>query len=119
MLDNVAHDAPKHPDLVEFRRLVLGVRDYAIFMLSPAGEIQSWNAGAERLKGYTADEAVGRHFSVFYTDEDRATNHPAEVLAHALADGRYEEEGWRVRKDGTTFWASVTITAILRRRRRA
>jgi PAS domain S-box-containing protein len=108
----VADDASQHPDLVEFRRLVLGVRDYAIFMLSPAGEIQSWNTGAERLKGYTAGEVVGQHFSVFYTDEDRAANHPAHVLGHAVADGRYEEEGWRVRKDGTTFWARVTITAI-------
>ena len=109
---DAAPQPPGQDQLVEFGRLVLSVRDYAIFMLSPTGEIRSWNVGAERLKGYTADEAVGRHFRMFYTDEDRARDHPAQVLELAVADGHYEEEGWRVRKDGTTFWASVTITAI-------
>ena len=105
--------------LGEFRRLVSSVRDYAIFMLGPGGHIRSWNAGAEQLKGYTPEEIVGRHFSIFYTPEDRARRHPEHELELAVRDGRYEEEGWRVRKDGTLFWASVTITARPRRRRRA
>jgi PAS domain S-box-containing protein len=98
--------------LAEFRRLVSSVRDYAIFMLDPSGRIRSWNRGARHLKGYEPEEAIGRHFSVFYTDEDRARDHPAAELAIARSDGRYEEEGWRVRKDGSLFWASVTITAV-------
>ena len=98
--------------LSEFRQLVSGVRDYAIFMLDPGGRIRSWNAGARHLKGYEPEEIIGRHFSVFYTDADRERDHPAHELELAVRDGRYEEEGWRVRKDGTTFWASVTITAI-------
>ena len=98
--------------LVEFRRLVSSVRDYAIFMIDPAGHILSWNAGARRLKGYADDEIIGRHFSVFYTPEDRARRHPEHELDVAIREGRYEEEGWRVRKDRTRFWASVTITAV-------
>jgi PAS domain S-box-containing protein len=98
--------------LAEYRRLVTSVRDYAIFMLDPAGHILSWNAGAEHLKGYAPEEIIGRHFSVFYSAEDRARNHPAFELDGAVRDGRYEEEGWRIRKDGTRFWAQVTITAI-------
>ena len=98
--------------LEQFRRLVLGVRDYAIFMLDPGGYIRTWNAGAENLKGYAAEEIIGRHFSTFYTQPDRDRDHPADELRIALREGRYQEEGWRVRKDGTTFWASVTITAI-------
>lgn len=99
-------------ELAEFRRLVSSVRDYAIFMLDPAGHILSWNAGAHHLKGYEPDEIIGRHFSTFYTDADKARDHPANELAIAVRDGRYEEEGWRVRKDGTMFWAGVTLTAI-------
>jgi PAS domain S-box-containing protein len=98
--------------LADFRRLVSSVRDYAIFMLDTGGHILSWNAGARRLKGYEPGEIIGRHFSVFYTDEDRARDHPAHELEIAVREGRYEEEGWRIRKDGTRFWASVTITAI-------
>jgi PAS domain S-box-containing protein len=98
--------------LAEYRRLVTSVRDYAIFMLDPAGYVLSWNAGAQHLKGYEPEEIIGRHFSVFYPAEHRARNHPAFELDLAIRDGRYEEEGWRVRKDGTTFWAQVTITAI-------
>jgi PAS domain S-box-containing protein len=98
--------------LDEYRRLVASVRDYAIFMLDPAGHIMSWNRGARQLKGYEPGEVVGRHFSIFYTAEDRARDHPAAELEIAGREGRYEEEGWRVRKDGTTFWASVTITAV-------
>jgi len=98
--------------LIEFRRLVLSVRDYAIFLLDPGGHILSWNMGAQHLKGYQAEEIIGRHFSTFYTAEDRARDHPAHELEIAVRDGRYEEEGWRIRKDGSRFWASVTITAI-------
>jgi PAS domain S-box-containing protein len=95
-----------------FRLLIDAVEDYAIFMLDLDGNIVSWNQGAERIKGYAAREIIGRHFSQFYTEQDRARNWPAHVLAAARADGRFEDEGWRVRKDGTRFWANVTITAI-------
>jgi PAS domain S-box-containing protein len=99
-------------ELEEYRRLVSSVRDYAIFMLDPGGHIASWNAGARELKGYAPEEILGSHFSVFYTDADRERDHPAHELDVARREGRYEEEGWRVRRDGTTFWASVTITAV-------
>jgi len=95
-----------------FRLLIHSVRDYAIFMLDPNGKVATWNEGAERAKGYTEDEILGRHFSVFYPEEDLAAGKPARELEIAKAEGRYEEEGWRVRKDGTRFWANVTITAI-------
>ena len=98
--------------LAEYRQLVSSVRDYAIFMLDPAGHIRSWNRGAEQLKGYAEDEVIGRHFSLFYTDADRIREHPASELRIAAREGRYEEEGWRIRKDGSQFWASVTITAM-------
>ena len=98
--------------LAQFTRFVSAVRDYAIFMLDPGGHITTWNAGAEHIKGYTAAEAIGRSFTMFYTEEDRARNHPANELEIAAREGRYEEEGWRVRKDGSRFWASVTITAV-------
>jgi PAS domain S-box-containing protein len=98
--------------LDQFRRLVSGIRDYAIFMLDPGGHIASWTAGAEHIKGYTEDEIVGRHFSTFYTEVDKARNHPAHELEIAAREGRYEEEGWRVRKDGSRFWADVVITTI-------
>jgi len=96
----------------QFRLLVQGVTDYAIFMLSPAGEVTSWNAGAERIKGYMRDEILGKHFSCFYTDEDRADGAPARTLSTAAAEGRFEREGWRVRKDGSRFWAHVVVDAI-------
>ncbi len=95
-----------------FRLLVEGIRDYAIFMLDPEGRVTSWNAGAQRFKGYTAQEIIGQHFSRFYTQEDVARGHPQEELRVAAEQGRYEEEGWRVRKDGSRFWASVVITAL-------
>ena len=98
--------------LEQFRRMVAGVRDYAIFMLDPGGHVATWNAGAEHIKGYTTEEIIGRHFSVFYTEEDRDRHHPATELEIAAREGRYEEEGWRVRKDGTMFWANVLITAV-------
>lgn len=95
-----------------FRLAIEGVRDYAIFTLDPEGRVTSWNAGAEAIKGYTADEIIGEHFSRFYTPEQKAENLPAKALATASRDGRYEYEGWRVRKDGSKFWASVVITAL-------
>ncbi len=92
--------------------MVESVRDYAIFMLDPAGNVASWNTGAEQMKGYRAHEIIGKHFSCFYTAPDVARGHPHEELKIALAEGRYEEEGQRVRKDGSLFWAIVTITAL-------
>jgi PAS domain S-box-containing protein len=96
----------------QFRLLVQGVTDYAIYMLSPSGQISSWNAGAERIKGYVSDEVLGSHFSRFYTAEDRAAGEPARALALAAKEGRFEKEGRRVRKDGTIFWANVVIDAL-------
>jgi PAS domain S-box-containing protein len=95
-----------------FRTLVEGVTDYAIYMLDPSGVIINWNPGAERLKGYTADEIVGQHFAKFYTKEERARGMPGLVLETAAREGRYEAEGWHVRKDGSRFWASVVVDAI-------
>ncbi|MBI2768917.1 MAG: PAS domain S-box protein [Burkholderiales bacterium] len=95
-----------------FRLLVEGVKDYAIFMLDPTGLIQSWNAGAQAIKGYEAQEVIGRHFGMFYTSEDLEKDMPAQELTTALAKGRAEEEGWRVRKDGSVFWANVVIAPI-------
>ncbi|MRJ77131.1 PAS domain S-box protein [Aeromicrobium sp. SMF47] len=95
-----------------FRLLVETVEDYAIFMLDPQGHVVSWNAGAERAKGYRADEIIGRHFRTFYSAELQESGHPERELEAALRDGRYAEEGWRVRKDGSRFWANVLITAV-------
>jgi PAS domain S-box-containing protein len=95
-----------------FRLVVDGIKDYALFMLSPDGNVLSWNTGAQRLKGYTAAEILGHHFSCFYTPEDQACGHAQDELRIAAADGRYEEEGWRVRKDGSRFLANVVITAV-------
>jgi PAS domain S-box-containing protein len=88
----------------QFRLLVRGVTDYALYMLDPNGVVSNWNVGAERTKGYTADEIVGQHFSRFYTETDRSAGLPARALYTAAQDGRYEAEGWRVRKDGGLFW---------------
>lgn len=95
-----------------FRLLVEGVVDYALYMLDPTGIITSWNIGGERIKGYTPEEILGQHFSRFYTETDRANGKPMRALGIARDQGRYEEEGWRVRKDGTFFWASVIIDPI-------
>ncbi len=95
-----------------FRLLIQDVSDYAIFMLDPTGHVVSWNAGAERIKGYTEDEIHGKHFSVFYPPEDIAVGRPERNLETAVLEGRVEDEGWRVRKDGTRFWANVVITAL-------
>jgi PAS domain S-box-containing protein len=95
-----------------FRLLVEGVQDYAIFMLDGGGRVSTWNSGAERIKGYRAEEIVGQHFSRFYPPEAIAEGRPARLLALAARDGRVEDEGWRVRKDGSRFWADVIITAL-------
>jgi len=95
-----------------FRLLVTSVRDYAIFMLDPEGHVATWNPGAERLKGYTAEDIIGRHFSTFYPDEDIRAGKCEYELAGAIATGRFEDEGWRIRKDGSRFWANVVITAV-------
>src|ERR1700730_8751132 len=95
-----------------FRLLVEGVADYALYMLDPTGIITSWNVGGQRIKGYSPEEIVGRHFSCFYTETDRANGKTHRALEIAKQHGRYEEEGWRVRKDGTFFWASVVIDPI-------
>jgi PAS domain S-box-containing protein len=95
-----------------FRLLVESVQDYAIFMLDPEGRVASWNAGAARIKGYDADEIVGHHFSRFYPADKVAEGFPAHELAAASREGRFEDEGWRIRKDGTRFWANVVITAL-------
>ena len=95
-----------------FRTFVDSVADYAMFMLDTDGNVATWNLGAEKLKGYTAAEIRGQHFRVFYSADAQARKHPERVLALAQRNGRYEEEGWRVRKDGTRFWASVVITAL-------
>jgi PAS domain S-box-containing protein len=96
----------------QFRLLVQGVTDYAIYMLSPEGIVTNWNKGAERIKGYLPSEIVGKHFSQFYTEEDRARNEPQRALETATREGRFEKEGWRVRKDGTRFWSHIVIDPI-------
>ena len=101
-----------------FRRLVESVHDYAIFLLSPRGTIVTWNAGAHRIKGYTASEAIGKHFSIFYTPEALAVDWPKEELRRSAEEGRFEDEGWRVRKDGSRFWANVVISPMFDSERR-
>lgn len=101
-----------HDSEIQFRQLVAGVTDYAIYMLDPTGVLITWNTGAERIKGYKREEIVGQHFSLFYTPEDRAAGVPQHALATAARTGKYAAEAWRVRKDGARFWASVIIDAI-------
>jgi PAS domain S-box-containing protein len=100
------------PDADTLRLLVESTTDYAIFLLDPRGHVASWNAGAQRIKGYSAPEIVGQHFSVFYTEEAIRTKWPEHELVEAARVGRFEDEGWRVRKDGTRFFANVVITAL-------
>jgi PAS domain S-box-containing protein len=109
----IAEENVRHTDRI-FQLLVQSVRDYAIFLLDPEGRVSSWNAGAERIKGYTEDEILGKHFSIFYPSEPVAARKPQQELKIAIKEGRYEEEGWRIRKDGSRFWASVTITPLYR-----
>jgi PAS domain S-box-containing protein len=105
-------EAHLHESQEQFRRLVQGVTDYAIFMLSPEGYVSSWNSGAQRIKGYTPEEIIGQHFSRFYTDDDQQAGLPSQTLEIATREGRFEREGWRVRKDGTQFFAHVVVDAI-------
>jgi PAS domain S-box-containing protein len=100
---------PEDPRLV---LLIDVVDEYAIFLLDQDGRVATWNVGAARIKGYRADEILGEHFSIFYTAEDIASDKPARELAEATATGQYREESWRVRKDGSVFWANVVITAM-------
>lgn len=102
----------------KFQLLVESVKDYAIFLMDPNGIILSWNAGAERIKGYRADEIIGKRFTIFYTKQDIDRSHPDNELRLALANGKYEEEGWRVRKNGNHFWANVIITPLFDKEQR-
>jgi len=95
-----------------FQLLIASVTDYAIYMLDPSGNVSSWNPGAQRFKGYLPEEIIGQHFSVFYTDEERRAGVPERALRAAREEGKFEAEGWRVRKDGTRFWASVVIDPV-------
>jgi len=107
--------APMDPVLLENKLcslLISRVQDYAIFMLNTKGEVMTWNTGAQLIKGYTRDEIVGKSMTMFYTEEDRQRGRPAQLLREAEQNGRVEDEGWRVRKDGTRFWADVVITAV-------
>ena len=110
--DNIEPSAARD---AQYRTLIEGVKDYAIYMLDPNGIVSSWNPGAERFKGYKATEIIGRHFSQFYTPEDREDGLPVRALETAKREGRFEKEGWRIRKDGTRFWAHVVIDAIWNR----
>lgn len=116
---NAGSDEGKTParDLKEseelFRLLVDQVKDYAIFALDPNGCIITWNSGAKLLKGYRAEEIIGQHIERFYTEADRQSNKPLQLLKQAMEQGRVENEGWRVRKDGSRFWADVIITALV------
>ena len=105
-------DQPLLRGELAFRLLVDAVQDYAIFLLGPDGRVLTWNRGAERIKGYSSEEIIGQHFSVFYTANEREAGRPNYVLARAAEYGRFEDEGWRVRKDGTRFWADVIVTAL-------
>lgn len=113
-LGAVAQGAFKHAvaDAESLRLLIDSTTDYAIFLLDPDGHVLSWNAGAERMQGYRPQEIIGRHFATFYTDEANQRRWPQQELEYASRDGRFEDEGWRVRKDGTLFWANVVITAL-------
>jgi PAS domain S-box-containing protein len=109
---------PKKQDVLSlpeetFRLLVSSIKDYAIFMMTPEGIVASWNEGAERIKGYRAEEIIGQHFSKFYPQEAIDSDFPAEELKLACQYGRFEDEGWRIRKDGSQFWANVIITPVL------
>src|ERR1700761_7817328 len=112
MARKIGNDTELEQNEQRFRLLVESVRDYAIFMLDPDGVVLTWNAGAERFKGYRADEIIGQHFSRFYPPEALARKLPEHELKVAGEVGVFEDEGWRVRKDGTLFWANVVITAM-------
>jgi len=107
-----AHEEDSRRSEERFRLLVEGVNEYAIFMLDPNGRVSTWNSGAERIKGYTAGEIIGQHFSIFYPEDARQSGWPEHELQVAAETGKFIDTGWRLRKDGTTFWANVTITAL-------
>jgi len=100
------------PAADRFALLIDAVTDYAIYLLDNEGVIRTWNSGAERIKGYRARDVIGQHFSLFFTAEDRALDVPGQILARASRTGRAEQEGWRVRKDGSRFWAASIVQAI-------
>src|SRR5258708_20679404 len=104
--------ASSDPTDAQFRLLVESVTDYAIYLLDASGRVMSWNAGAERIKGYAAAEILGRHFSLFYSPEDRAAGQPEQMLERAARDARVTAQGWRLRQDGSRFWADGVITAL-------
>ena len=108
-----SHPISSPVEAERFQPFMAGVKDYAVYMLSPKGFVNSWNAGAQRFKGYTAGEIIGQHFSRFYTEEDKAVDLPSRALQTALVEGKFQDEGWRVRKDGSRFWASVVIDPII------
>ena len=108
----VAEKKEAGEDSRRFRLLVESVKDYAIFILDPTGRVSTWNPGAERIKGYKASEIIGQHFSKFYPRAEIESGKCERELEVARREGRFEEEGWRLRKDGTRFWANVTITAL-------
>ncbi|WP_411382786.1 two-component system sensor histidine kinase NtrB [Pseudomonas sp. L7] len=110
----VSTDRPAPPLMTanRYEQLVQAVVDYAIYMLDPTGHVVSWNPGAERIKGYCADEVIGRHFSLFFTPQDCADGRPARLLRQALEQGVAQDEGWRVRKDGTQFWALAALDVV-------
>jgi PAS domain S-box-containing protein len=99
-------------DSERFHLLVEGVKEYAIFMLDPQGRVMTWNAGARRIKGYDDDEILGQHYSIFFVDDDVKAGRPQRLLRDAAAEGRAKDEGWRVRKDGSRFWADALVTAL-------
>src|SRR5258708_15456597 len=104
--------ASSDPTDAQFRLLVESVTDYAIYLLDASGRVMSWNAGAERIRGYAAAEILGRHFALFYSPEDRAAGQPEQMLEGAARDGRVTGQGWRLRQDGSRFWADGVITAL-------
>ncbi len=108
---STGHEALRESER-HFQLLVQAIKDYAIFMLDPQGRITTWNSGAERIKGYRAEEIIGEHFSRFYTEEDQREDAPTRSLLRAATEGGHEAEGWRVRKDGSRFRASVVIDPI-------
>lgn len=112
-MDSVELSRPRHDSEEYFRLLVTSIKDYAVFLLDPDGHVMTWNLGAELLKGYKPHEVIGKSFKVFYSNEDVERRHPENELRIARETGRYEEEGWRIRKDGTHFWANVVITRLL------
>jgi PAS domain S-box-containing protein len=110
--DSISFENLDHINEDYYRIIVDSITDYAIFLLDPTGHVATWNTGAKLLKQYTAEEIIGHHFSIFYTSVDKDRDYPAEELREAIARGKYEDEGWRVRKDGTLFWANVIITPV-------